>query len=313
MANVLKLTLFEIYKFLFECCCINSQILYFFATGLQPQENQTFKTLMKKTSKLNQLPGNTYKIFIRFLILFLFINPAILVYGQGNDSSDKIYHASGIITATNNGISVIPSFSLGKPALMFEFSVGGEKLSFDPQFRFGMDGKPWSFVFWWRYKFYESDKFSFHMGAHPAFLFADIAYINEGRAIESKEARRYYAGEIAPTFKISKKISISPYYLVGHGVDEGVTNSHYLTLRGSLTDLGITEHIRFAFSPQIYFLKMDADHGFYTAASFSLEHNEFPVSLASMVNVKIKSDVPSDDLLWNLSLVYKFNSTFKKR
>ena len=268
---------------------------------------------MERKTNFIQIFEKKQTLIFRILILFLFINSATLSFAQGKEKADKIYHASGVVTATNNGISVIPSFSLGKPALMFEFSVGGEKLSFDPQFRFSMSGKPWSFVFWWRYKFYESDKFRFNVGAHPAFLFANIAYEKEGRSIESMEARRYLAAEIAPTFKLSKKISISPYYLFGHGLDEGTTNSNYLTLRGNFSDIGITEHIRFGFSPQIYFLKMDADHGYYTSASFSLEHNQFPVSLASMFNVKIKSDIASDDLLWNVSVVYKFNSTFKKR
>ena len=267
---------------------------------------------MKRKPNVSHYLKNMPKSLLKITILFLLINSVLPVYSQEITGDEKEYHLSGLITATNNGISVIPSFSLGKPAFMFEFSAGGEKLSFDPQLRFAMNGKPWSFVFWWRYKFYESDKFRFNIGAHPAFLFANIAYENEGRLIESVEARRYYAAEIAPTFKLSKKITISPYYLVGHGVDEGVTNSHYLTLRGSFSDMGITEHIRFAFSPQIYFLKMDADHGYYTAASFSLEHNQFPLSLASMINAKIKSDVPSDDFLWNLSIVYKFSQTFNK-
>ena len=44
-------------------------------------------------------------------------------------------------------------FSLGNLATTINLSVGGKRLSFDPQFRFDLDGmRPWSFLFIWHYK-----------------------------------------------------------------------------------------------------------------------------------------------------------------
>ena len=92
---------------------------------------------------LNKIfPGNPAFI----LFLFLFINLVLDVSAQNNEDAQKKLHFSGNILATNNGISLIPSFNLGRPAVAFNLSIGGEKLSFDPQFRFSMDGKPWSFI-----------------------------------------------------------------------------------------------------------------------------------------------------------------------
>lgn len=273
---------------------------------------ETLTTSMKSKSNLILFPENVRIYLISFFLVFLFFNQANLSVAQEPGKADKIYHFSGIITATNNGISVIPSFSLGKPALMFELSVGGEKLSFDPQMRFSMQGKPWSFVFWWRYHLYESEKFRMRIGAHPAFLFADISYQKEGRSIESVEARRYLAGEIAPTFQVSKKVAIKPYLLAGHGFDEGVHNSLYLTMITSFSDIGVTDHIRFAVVPQVFFLKMDHDHGYYFASSFNLSHNKLPLSLSSMFNYKIDSQIASKDFIWNVSLVYTFDKNFKR-
>nr|MBP6073208.1 hypothetical protein [Flavobacterium sp.]MBP6100608.1 hypothetical protein [Flavobacterium sp.] len=59
---------------------------------------------------------------------------------------------SGGITVTNNGISLLPTFTLGKPAAIFDFAVKSKRWSFEPQLRFSLEGKPWSFVFWGRYK-----------------------------------------------------------------------------------------------------------------------------------------------------------------
>ena len=58
------------------------------------------------------------------------------------DSAASIGHFGGAISVTNNGISLIPTFSLGKPAIIFDMSAGKRRLSFEPQLRFGLDGKP---------------------------------------------------------------------------------------------------------------------------------------------------------------------------
>lgn len=267
---------------------------------------------MKRKECLNHLFENISKSFLRFIFLFLLINSALPGYSQEITNEEKEYHLTGLITATNNGISVIPSFSLGKPAFMFEFSMGGDKITFDPQLRFSMKGKPWSFVFWWRYHMIQHDKFRFRIGAHPAFMFADLSYEDEGQPVESIGVRRFIAGEIAPTFQVSEKVAIMPYTIIGHGFDEGVKNSFYLTLITSISDLGITDNVRFSIVPQVFFLRMDGDHGYYCASSFTLSHYKLPVYLASMVNYKINSQIASADFLWNVSLVYAFSSNFKK-
>lgn len=246
------------------------------------------------------------------LSLFIFLLLNNFSFSQNTDNEKIVAHFSGNISATNNGISLIPSFSLGKPALMFELSMGGEKLSFDPQFRFSMEGKPWSFVFWWRYKMIENQKFQLRVGAHPAFLFSTPTYYKDGNPVEVLKASRFVAAEVAPSFQITKNISFNSYYLVGHGFDPGIRNSHYIALISSFSNLGITEHIHGSITPQVFYLKMDDLHGYYFASNFSLAHDKFPVSLAAMINKKLKSDIASKDFLWNLSLVYTFSNKYKK-
>ena len=46
-------------------------------------------------------------------------------------------------------------------------------MSFEPQFRYALEGKPWSFIFIYRYKFIDRDRFSLKVGAHaPAIIFS---------------------------------------------------------------------------------------------------------------------------------------------
>lgn len=54
---------------------------------------------------------------------------------------------SGTASVTNNGISLIPSFSLGDPALIFDLKFKKGRLSFEPDMRFALEGKPWTFIF----------------------------------------------------------------------------------------------------------------------------------------------------------------------
>lgn len=267
---------------------------------------------MKIQPNLIHYPKTLGKSIIRVLLLFLLINIAMPARSQETGSDEKEYHLSGLVTATNNGISVIPSFSLGKPAFMFEFSIGGEKLSFDPQLRFAMNGKPWSFVFWWRYQFVNNDKFGFRVGAHPAFMFSDLSFDENESTIDVIEARRFAAFEVAPSFKISDKVTFRPYLLTAHGFSRGIQNSVYFTLITSVSDLNITDNITFSMVPQVFYLKMDENDGYYLASAFSLSHKKSPVYLASMMNYKIKSEIASKDFLWNVSLVYSFSNTFKK-
>ena len=78
--------------------------------------------------------------------LFVLLSLTYVSFSQKNDSTNVPGHFGGAVTVTNNGISFIPNFSLGKPAAIFDLSIG-RRLSFEPQFRFALEGKPWSFLF----------------------------------------------------------------------------------------------------------------------------------------------------------------------
>src|SRR4051812_6824451 len=90
-------------------------------------------------------------IIKKLLLVISFSSLALFSFSQKIDSTKKLNHLGASVSITNNGIAFVPAFSLGKPAVIFDMSAG-RRLSFDPQFRFALDGKPWSFIFSWRYK-----------------------------------------------------------------------------------------------------------------------------------------------------------------
>ncbi len=77
-------------------------------------------------------PFITKKALLSFAIFSL----TIVSFSQARDEPEPAGHFGGAVTITNNGISFIPNFTLGKPAAIFDLSVGKRNLSFEPQFRF---------------------------------------------------------------------------------------------------------------------------------------------------------------------------------
>lgn len=247
------------------------------------------------------------------LLIFLF-NLTFIVYSQKPESTEIPGHFNGAVTVTNNGISFIPTFSLGKPAVIFDLSMG-KRLSFDPQFRFALEGKPWSFLFWWRYKLITNEKFRFTIGTHPALSFKTLVVTTETGTKNIINAQRYLAGELSPNYFISKNVSIGLYYLFSHCFEkDGINFTHFLTFNANFSAINITKNYYIRFNPQVYYLKMDKSDGYYFSSSMTLARRNFPVSVSALINKVIKTDISaSKNFVWNASLIYTFNHEYVRK
>jgi len=259
--------------------------------------------------KLKKVMDKIIKAFSFFILL----NLTHVAFSQNNDSTNVASYFGGAVTITNKGISLIPNLTLGKPAAIFDLSAGKKRISFEPQFRFALDGKPWTFIFWWRYKIVDSKKFRMNIGAHPAFAFKTITFPSDTVPQEIIRVQRYLAGEIVPTWLLTQNISIGLYYLPSIGLQEdGVKYTNYLALRGYFSNIRLSDQFYLRFNPQVYYLKMDEDDGFYASATLTLARQNFPVSVSALVNRTIQTDIPvGEDFIWNVSLIYSFNKKYK--
>lgn len=268
--------------------------------GNQKIKNPSGNTLfMKKQARL-------FQFIFRYVILAI----PMFIYGQ--EKEPFLDDFRGTASVTHNGISLVPTFSLGDPALLFDLKFTKGRLSFEPDMRFALEGKPWSFLFWFRYKAIQNERFSLRVGAHPALNFRTVNIIRNGQNEELLESRRYLAAEIAPNYKISDKVSVGIYYLHGRGFDEGVKETNFLVLNANFSNLPISGSYYFNFTPQVYYLTTDYLTGYYTAAFLTLSKKEFPISLTAMVNKGIKTQIlPDDDFTWSVLLNYSFPSSRK--
>ncbi|MBD0297615.1 MAG: hypothetical protein ICV84_20900 [Flavisolibacter sp.] len=258
----------------------------------------------------------TLKILFKKALLFfaLSILPQF-TFAQKSDSINSINyigHLTSVVSVTTKGISTIPSFTLGKPAVIFDLSIGTRKISFEPQFRFALEGKPWSFLFWGRYKLLTTDKFQVTLGAHPALNFRTQPVTINGVTRDAIVTRRYLAGELIPNYSLSKNISIGLYYLYSRGLEKDVArNTQFLGLRSNFSNIRLTDKYFMRFTPQFYYLKTDKPDGFYFTSTLTLARKNFPFSLSSIINKTIQTDIAaSQDFLWNVTLIYFFNKEY---
>ena len=91
-------------------------------------------------------------ITIKASVIIMLLHLTGITYSQVPDSAKQLTHFAGSAGITNNGISVVPTFSFGKPAAIFMMSVEKSRLSFEPDVRFSLDLKRGGIAFWWRYK-----------------------------------------------------------------------------------------------------------------------------------------------------------------
>jgi hypothetical protein len=254
-----------------------------------------------------------FKDFV--LLVFALIFFSSLAFSQNIDSTKSVRYFGAAATVTNTGISLLPTFSLGKPAAIFDLNVGNERLSFEPQFRFALEGKPWSFIFWWRYRLLQKEKFKITIGAHPAILFRTLPVGINGVIAESLVAQRYLAEEFTANYFVTKNISIGLYYLHSNGFDEGaIKNTHFITINSNFSNIKLSKKFYMKFNPQVFYLRMDGVDGYYATATVTLARQNFPVSIQSILNQAIKTNIiTKNDFLWNVSLIYSFRNEYKKR
>jgi hypothetical protein len=228
---------------------------------------------------------------------------------------DSTFYFRSALSVTNNGFSIIPAFTLGKPAAMLDMSMGNKRLSFEPQFRYALEGRPWSFVFIYRYKVITKPKFQLTFGGHiPGLNFVTKTITTNGVSENYSVARRFLALEIMPNYVIKKNFSVGMYFLRGHGFQiDKPQDSYFLSLRTTIAQVRIIKKLYADFSPQVFYLALDADDGYFVNATTTLAIKDFPFSISSIVNKAITSDIAAKDFDWNISLLYTIDKQFKRR
>ena len=254
--------------------------------------------------------------FIKTLIFssfFLFTS----LNAQDEKKDKKLIEFSGNINLTNNGFSFIPLFSLGKPATTINLSISGKRLSFDPQFRFDLDGiRPWSFLFIWHYKLIQKEKFTLRLGTYfPAYAFTKTNYTINFKSVDVLTPQRYFIWSSYINYIISNKVNLGLFYLNGKGLEKTDQNDQasFISLRSNIRNINLIKSLSININSEIYFLKVDLNHGYYMAQTISIKYDNLPFYLSSTFNKAIDSNINAKTFDWNIAVNYSFKSLYKKK
>lgn len=247
------------------------------------------------------------KLF-HFSLISFFLFASSDLFSQEAKKEEPIGHVSGSVSVTNNGISLIPTFSLSKPALLSNIAYSKKKVSVEADINFANDGKPWYSLFWLRYKLVNKDKFSLRMGSHLGLNYRRIQLYSSQDSSQALLCERYAVAEVAPNYQINKNFSVGVYYLFSHGLDISTINfTHFLTFNSTISNISIGQKLLLSLTPQVYFLKMDKNEGYYLTGAATLAKRNSPFALTSIFNKVIQTEINSpDDFVYNFTLTYSF-------
>lgn len=221
---------------------------------------------------------------------------------------------SGNLGITNNGFSIVPSFSLNSPAVLLQLSWKKNKFSIDPDVRLTPSGRKGSMIFWLRYHPVQNNKFSLRMGAHPSFLLQIREIMENGVSTEITQTRRFIAWELAPYYQITQNWGVGIYYLQGNALqNDGPQTTHFVNLNTSISNIKIGGNFRLKLIPAVYCLNLDGYSGNYFTATAIVSHTNLPFTLQSDINKTFSSNLPgNEDFLWNVSVRYNFSKALVK-
>jgi hypothetical protein len=230
------------------------------------------------------------------------------------DSLRNIATFSGSLGITNNGFSIIPTFSLNSPATNIMLYYRKGRFSFDPDIRLVPDLSKGGLLFWFRYRLIEQKRFSLRVGVHPAFSLVHKTITTNGTDSRITEMLRFAAWEAVPSYQITPKWGISAVYLQGNGLQRnGPQRTHVLFLNNAFSNLNIGGDFRLTLVPTLFWLYLDGDTGSYFTATAILSKKNVPFTLQSTINQTLRANIPGNqNFMWNVLLAYNFSKTYRR-
>jgi len=196
------------------------------------------------------LEAEMVRNLITFMLCFGFSKAVMAV--EIADSTRKFIPTliKGNLQLTNNGISPVPYFTLGEPALLTNLYITKGRFSFTPAFNFDLKAKPWSFNTWMHFRVIQSKRFNLYIGSNFSTTFKrrDPTLFKE-----DLQAQRYQMSEINITYKIDQNKTLNFFYWKTTTLDNlGVSSSHFVSLTIQFENLLKNGNSVLSFNPSVF-------------------------------------------------------------
>ena len=243
---------------------------------------------------------------LKFLLLIVFTLVSIRGFSEIKKDTINPIKVSGSIQLANNGISPVPAFSLGKPAIMTAFSIKKGNLSFNPQFNYGIDGRPWSSNNWLRLQF-PKKKFTFRAGINWSLFFKQATVTENNQTFVIKRVNRYLETELAAFYQISDKITLQTMWWHDEGMDvDAVKRGSFYSLSATISKIPLSKSLKMTLIPHVFYLHNKIPfEGFFASAMaiFSYKNSPFTLSAQAVKPIWVK---PESQFNWNIGLNWGF-------
>lgn len=242
---------------------------------------------------------------MRIYFCFLFVLTCIIGYSHENaDSSGSKIKFSGNVSINSNGMAQIPSFSLGKPAVIGAFTVQKKRFSYDPQIAYGLNFRPWTIDNWVHYKMIYKPKFELRAGGNFAMFFSEYD-TGEDKILQGQQ---YLTFEIAGVIKFSPKSSFSLMYWSDNGQDPGTIDGSFYNMLYERADIAIGETVLLSGNIQFYYIDYTGNNdGLFISPRIAVSVRNIPLSLFYMGTQALTSNIePYPGFKWNAGLAYIF-------
>jgi hypothetical protein len=212
---------------------------------------------------------------------------------------------SGMIQVTNNGISLVPAFSLDKPALLAFLDVSKKRFSYSPQFSFDYKARPWFMNQWLRYRLIEGKKVDFRTSVGYAFLYKTTEELKAGSVNEIIKIDRNVISEQLLTYKMTSNNSLTLSHL--HGIptsSDGITLD-LLTLGATLGGINLGKQFEMTVSPSIFYLSYTGDNeGVFSTQNIMIKKPKSTFGLSFQATEPLmRRNLVVKDFNWNVALV----------
>lgn len=249
-------------------------------------------------------------IIIKIAIAICLMLQAQRIAAQ-TDSTKYKPELSGVIILTTNGISQIPAYSLNKPAISAFFFLKLKRFSYEPDINYGIDGRPWGMGNSFMYLVMDKKKLKFKSGLALGLAFSYPEVLQGGDMVKINKSERYLIAKLIPSYLISKKTTLSLNYWYARNLEQKSINSiNFLSAVLSISNISVSQKMYCNIFPQIFYLNVDEEDGFFFSPIAAFGIKNFPLYLSTQVNATLLNNMTSDPgFKWNVALNYNFSST----
>jgi hypothetical protein len=237
-----------------------------------------------------------------FFTAFFFSFPAIC-----QDNSDTTRHplkVTGTISFNTNGMAPVPAFAYGKPVFSSSISFRKNRFSYDPQYSYGLNIKPWILDNWFHYMIVKQEKFELRTGINVSMFFSKLITPDE----EVWRGQRYTTFELAGLYKLPKNRSLGLMFWYDLGLDPGTIKGIFLNFVYQQTDIRIGKQLLFAANVQTFYIDYTGlNDGLFISPTLTLTKKDFPVSIYCQGLQAITSNMsPFPKFQVNFGIGYSF-------